>query len=228
MDLTTNYEHRYYGNSIKRYCDMYKIISDRVSKEQKGLDVGIFPGFFTFTLKDLGYNIQGMDLHPENLNEEIKKTIKVTKADIEAGNLPFKDNTFDYVLLLAVIEHLRINPLQTLREINRILKPGGTFFVQTPNLLKWSTRVKMFLGFGLPDSPYKVFNMLDTQGYLGHLRLYSMLELIEVLEKTGFKVQEKQYFSVCPRSSFLIKLLNKVLGVVPSLRSQLCVVCKKI
>lgn len=46
---------------------------------------------------------------------------------------PFKENTFDYVTMLAVLEHL-IQPNKALTEVHRILKPRGTLIITTPHL----------------------------------------------------------------------------------------------
>ena len=46
--------------------------------------------------------------------------------------LPFRDGAFDGVLMIHVIEHLRC-PYQTLIEVRRILKPGGSLTIVTPN-----------------------------------------------------------------------------------------------
>lgn len=56
-------------------------------------------------------------------------------ADVhgDAQCLPFRDSSFDSVLALDVLEHLR-NPGEAMREIQRVLRPGGTLIVQTPFL----------------------------------------------------------------------------------------------
>ena len=55
--------------------------------------------------------------------------LEVNNAILETANLP--DESADVVLLNHVIEHLD-DPLQTLQEVNRILKPGGHFVIETP------------------------------------------------------------------------------------------------
>jgi len=47
-------------------------------------------------------------------------------------NLPFKDNYFDCVSLMEVIEHLW-DPTQAMKEIARVISPGGKLFLTTPN-----------------------------------------------------------------------------------------------
>jgi SAM-dependent methyltransferase len=59
-------------------------------------------------------------------------------------DLPFRNESFDLVLMLEVIEHLPDIP-HTLREIARVLKPGGTAIVTTPNRLNVISRIHYLL-----------------------------------------------------------------------------------
>ena len=52
-------------------------------------------------------------------------------GELFEGRLDFEDNFFDYVTMLAVIEHFH-DPLVVLREIRRVLKPSGRFIFTTP------------------------------------------------------------------------------------------------
>lgn len=54
-----------------------------------------------------------------------------TIHDIEDTPLPFKDNTFDYVLCNDVLEH--VNFVKVLKDIHRILKKGGICEIRTPH-----------------------------------------------------------------------------------------------
>ena len=58
----------------------------------------------------------------------------------ESDNLPFPNETFDFVLFTAVIEHL-YNPTKILNEINRILKKEGIIIISTTN---YNHQVKEF------------------------------------------------------------------------------------
>ncbi|MDO8433176.1 MAG: class I SAM-dependent methyltransferase [Candidatus Binatus sp.] len=59
-------------------------------------------------------------------------------------DLPFRDSRFDLVLMLEVIEHLADIP-HALGEIGRVLRPGGTAIVTTPNRLNVSSRIHYLL-----------------------------------------------------------------------------------
>ena len=57
------------------------------------------------------------------------------KVDIvsEGDDLPFKDNTLDYVISSHVIEHY-FDPIKALKEWNRVIKPGGYIFTIAPHV----------------------------------------------------------------------------------------------
>ena len=53
---------------------------------------------------------------------------------------------FDAVIMIALIEHL-IDPLGAMRQIRKLLKPGGFVYVDTPNIAKYSRRLKLMAGY---------------------------------------------------------------------------------
>jgi predicted SAM-dependent methyltransferase len=68
----------------------------------------------------------------------------VTQASLDA--LPFPDSSFDYVLCLDVLEHLTYEEQpRALKELHRVLRPGGELFVSVPNLAHLQSRVQFLL-----------------------------------------------------------------------------------
>lgn len=63
------------------------------------------------------------------------RDIRLAALDIyEADRLPYEDNFFDVVTMLAVFEHIRVDRLTMLiTEIHRVLKPGGSYVMTTPS-----------------------------------------------------------------------------------------------
>src|ERR1041385_1238715 len=70
----------------------------------------------------------------------------VAIVDLNSQPLPFEDNRFALVTCAETIEHLE-NYRQTIREIYRVLKPGGVAVITTPNILNLRSRVR-YLNFG--------------------------------------------------------------------------------
>jgi ubiquinone/menaquinone biosynthesis C-methylase UbiE len=79
------------------------------------------------------YPFVGVDLDLENLRAQRHTEWRV-QAD--ANHLPFRSECFNLITANMVVEHLR-NPELTFRELNRVLAPGGTIVLHTPNLTNY-------------------------------------------------------------------------------------------
>lgn len=151
------------------------------------LELGGAPGNLMILLKSLGYDVRGVDIDPSRFQRVLEKHgVSMDRSDVEAEPLPFPEDTFDVVLCLEVIEHLRINPLYALREAFRVTKPGGHIFLSTPNITPVH-RLLFLLGTDYQDDPVREFSKLERVGHMGHLRLYSLAEVRRFLEFVGFE-----------------------------------------
>ena len=110
---------------------------------------------------------------------------KVDKADLNTEGLAYPDNTFDLVTTTEVIEHLE-HYRETLREIFRVLKPGGLCVLSTPNILNINSRLR-FIWFGYWNlfGPLPVRNSaLYSTG--GHINPVSYFYIAHSLMDAGF------------------------------------------
>jgi 2-polyprenyl-6-hydroxyphenyl methylase/3-demethylubiquinone-9 3-methyltransferase len=98
------------------------------------LDVGCGAGFLSNRLAAEGFSVTGLDLSEESLKVARKhdSTQKAQYVSGDAYKLPFADQSFDVVTAMDFLEHVD-NPLQSIQEISRVLKPGGLFFFHTFN-----------------------------------------------------------------------------------------------
>ena len=112
---------------LSRYTtcfDLLELEENRGGGERRLLlELGIGSGFTLPYLSQKGYSIVGIDIHPNlplvsNAYSEISKQY-LTKAD--AYHLPFKDNTFDVVLAISILEHME-QLERVMFEIKRVLK----------------------------------------------------------------------------------------------------------
>ncbi len=110
---------------------------------------------------------------------------KVDIANLNVEPLPYPDATFDLVTATEVIEHLE-DYRQVLREIYRVLKPGGVCILSTPNILNLNSRLR-FLWFGFWNlfGPLPVKNSaLYSTG--GHINPVSWFYVAHSLLDAGF------------------------------------------
>lgn len=93
----------------------------------KILDVGCGTGFNVGRLRDRGFDAMGVEPAVGMRERALERNPGVI-LDGDAENLPFPDASFDAVLSIEVIRYLA-DPVKSLREMRRVLKPGGTAFI---------------------------------------------------------------------------------------------------
>lgn len=82
----------------------------------------------------------------ENLKIQLNdKRLVTQQIDAEKDIGKFERESFDAIVEIALIEHL-VDPIQHLKEINRILKKGGFVYLDTPNIAKYTARIKLLFG----------------------------------------------------------------------------------
>jgi len=177
----------------------------------KIIDIGCGDGYYSYLLSGLGIqlNLTGTDLNEEALEtakENLKdKNIPLIKADL-MKKLPFPSNTFDKAVMSEVAEHLP-DDLKGLREVYRIIKPGGILALTVPH------QNYPFLWDPVNWLLERIFKTHIKSGFWAgiwnqHIRLYSKDQICEVLEKAGFKVEkaEVQTFWCLPFNHYLINI----------------------
>jgi ubiquinone/menaquinone biosynthesis C-methylase UbiE/uncharacterized protein YbaR (Trm112 family) len=96
------------------------------------LDVGCAQGRSTFKLIDLDIQVVGFDISKEMIRQIIKRADAANYNHrssffvADASKFPFQQMIFDYVLIYGVLHHLP-NPQDALKEVDRVLKPGGRY-----------------------------------------------------------------------------------------------------
>ncbi|MFT6118046.1 MAG: ubiquinone/menaquinone biosynthesis C-methylase UbiE [Candidatus Azotimanducaceae bacterium] len=112
--------------------------------------------------------------------------VSVSVANLNTEGLPFENSAFDLVTCTEVIEHLE-HYRYTLREMYRVLKPGGALVLTTPNILNLKSRIR-FLIFGFHNlfGPlhFRESNLHSTGG---HINPVSFFYLAHSLVDAGFQ-----------------------------------------
>jgi len=170
--------------------------------------------------------VEGLDLAPARLDTAIAAlALPVRAVNIETERLPHADGSVDLVLFNELFEHLRINPIATLREVLRILRPGGTLLLSTPNLLSLGG-LRNLLWRGRAASAvsalYDEYAKLQTHGSMGHVREYTPVEVTEFVTRVGFTVEE-----VVHRGRYRVPAAHAITRALPRLRPFFTVVARR-
>ena len=181
-----------YASHRNRYAsDAKQILRNHAGGEL--LEIGSAPCHSTALLTLLGIRVVGVDLRPRRCAKLVQRYgLDVRQCDIEREALPFADASFPTALLAETLEHLRVDPLFTLSEINRVLEPGGRLLLTTPNLYALQNIARFLLGRGITDGLTE-FAKLRHIGHMGHVREYTHGEVRRLLHAHGFEIRERDF-----------------------------------
>lgn len=173
-----------------------KHVLDRDFKNKTAIDIATGSGYAAIEMAKLGMKVIATDLSPyaiKNLRKyqrEMKlKNMKLIVC--KAEKIPIKDNSVDYLLANAIIEHIP-DEEKTIREWKRILKPNGKMFITVPIRFKF---VWPFL--------WPVMFFYDKR--LGHLRRYDL----EILQKR-FALKTTKFFY----TGHFVKVLGVLISIL--------------
>jgi SAM-dependent methyltransferase len=134
------------------------------------LDAGCGGGRHCFGAAERGANVVWLDLDVEGLR--IALGGGVLRGDV--FRLPFPDHTFDRVICAEVMEHVHGYP-ETLQELARVLRPGGTMAVTIPT----ATTEHLYLRL---SNEY-----FESPG--GHIRIFQPRVLARAMARAGLRVE---------------------------------------
>lgn len=140
------------------------------------LDVGCGYGFFLKLVRDSDWESYGVEISEKTANYARQKLgLNVFRGNLREAK--FEDRFFDVVTFWYVLEHVP-DPLEQLREANRVLKEGGLVIVRVPNM---NVRIDRILSkFGRWAQPFYLINPPR------HLFDYTAQTMREMLIKAGF------------------------------------------
>ncbi len=188
------------------------------SETGKMLDVGCGPAVFTIDLAGMGFRVFSVDLSHTMVRTARSNTARIPEAakhfaQAETCHLPFKSDTFDCAICIGVLGYL-LDAAQGLKEIHRILKPGGCAVVQisnrwcpTPYVHRWLRSVHhLFKSSVIVDEPHAF-----------RLTKYSPKGFSRLLESAGFRSQNQAFYDFNPP---LLEVISPALALKATRRLQ--------
>ncbi len=170
-------------------CDILLAMQSLGSKNLTGLNL------FSFDRQWLSN-----DLYYEQYFGDSAGKIKYVVCDIDTELFPFRDSSYDVVLLMDVLEHLH-DPERVLFECHRVLSPGGLMAMGTCNMANLRNRVFAISGRSVyyPLDEWLGNSQRISNGkfrrFIGHIREYTMEEIDYILRRYGFQVLLKRYYA---------------------------------
>ncbi|MCZ6601683.1 MAG: class I SAM-dependent methyltransferase [Planctomycetota bacterium] len=161
-------------------------------------EIGASDGEFLHHLQEVGdWQLSGVELDPEMVERARAKGLDIRHSTFEQAGYPAE--SFDLVVMSHLIEHVQ-DPVETMAETARTLKPGGCVVGETPNIASWDYKIfgRFWGGFHVPR----------------HLYLFSGETLRRLLEKAGF--EEIRLIHAVQPSHWAIGVQNFLRGRNPS------------
>ena len=147
---------------------------------ERVLEVGFGAGVTFQNLHESYEEIHGLDLNASV--KDIMAAFKARQIETHLQNgsvlsMPYADNSFDTVLLISILEHLKpVQQIQAFREIRRVLKPGGQAIYGVPIECRFMVLMFRLLGCNIREHHFStekdVFNAADS--VLDKVRLVQM------------------------------------------------------
>ncbi len=143
------------------------------------LDVGCGRGLLLRAFRDRGWDVLGTEMS-ETSAAYPRDTLKLPVRVGDLAGMNFPDGLFDAVVMWHVLEHVT-DPRAIVREVSRVLRPGGIFLVGVPNFGSFEARMCDDKWFHL-DVPR-------------HLIQFTPDALRGALEEAGFTISDTSFFA---------------------------------
>lgn len=155
------------------------------------LEIGtshLIPLALEMLFPDLEVFVTDFDLDKETIGDitislnGFSKVVHCARVNIEDDPLPFIDESFDFVVCSEVLEHMEVDPMYMLSELNRVTKTDGQLLLTTPNAVSTWSITKMLRGV----EPYFYMQYRHNRSLYRHNYEYSIHSLMQVLKAAGF------------------------------------------
>jgi SAM-dependent methyltransferase len=222
------------SETVRRQASLVAQLAGRARRPVRVADMGCGDGIVTAAIvaacrstPGADARVVGLDWSATALGHAAGRGLVVARASADGLGLPLAPSSQDVVVMSELIEHL-VDTDGALREARRVLRPGGSLVLSTPNLAAWYNRVLLAFGVQPVFTEVSLHGIYGRPGHevAGHLRVFTRRALAELLAANGFSeitISGAPYHDV-PRA---MRWLDRFLCRFPSLSSILVAVARE-
>jgi len=157
-----------------------------LDKGDRLLDIGCGDGTLGYFAKNKYEEVYGVDISEKALKIAEKRGIIIRRVNLNEEKLPFKNDYFDAITCLDVIEHV-FEPRELVKEISRVLKISGVLIISAPNIRYLPHLFSLIVNGRFPKTSD------DTEHWDGgHLHYFTFKDIEDVFKECGFKIIMKK------------------------------------
>jgi len=192
----------YYATHRKRFLQTARFIPHAANDGARALELGA-TGLFQVALGSVfGYApVLGTHVTSDVERKRYRRSFEIGRhktsnllvsIDLESDIYPFEDASIDFILCGEVIEHMDVDPMFMLAECNRILKPGGSLLITTPNCCSARNFWKIAQGY----RPHFFMQYERSRNPYRHNIEYDVHSVVQLLRAAGFAPTSVETFDV--------------------------------
>jgi SAM-dependent methyltransferase len=203
------------------------------------LDIGSGPMETTAVFAQLGYECCAVDDLSDpwhRRNDNLEAIIQFSKQmgidfhlqSYDDYSIPFLHDSFDIVILNAVIEHLHESPRNILNTAGSFLRTDGLICVTMPNSVNLRKRLSVLRGLSNYPPIDQFFHCCGR--WRGHVREYTLGETVYICKMAGYEVLTATTFEEIAYDrlgGLVLQLYLLLCQIIPTCRSALCVIARK-
>ncbi|MBA2358097.1 MAG: methyltransferase domain-containing protein [Actinobacteria bacterium] len=231
-DPDWGYERSFFLDNELRYTKMHRLLRESLGDlaGRRVLDLGCCRGLLLERFRAYpGIELVGLEIDQEETRlaqrrglNPVRHHINRFDGDRMVASLPFVAESADIVLAGEILEHI-VDTEGFLREIRRVLVPGGAVCLSTPNILWLKHRLGVLRG-RYPDALDYRLRYGDD---FGHVRLFGPEQLRSLLAETGFsdvRVVGKRLGPISSLETLAAAVLDRAADRLPGLSDNLIAV----
>lgn len=155
------------------------------------LDIGCGAGSVTAELARRGHVVHGIDILPAAVDRARGRGLLARTHDVQQG-LPYDDHAMDAVVALDILEHV-LDPLALLREIHRVLRPGGFVVTALPCHFDILQRIRTLFTGSVVSYEHLAYDPRLTAWDYYHVRFFTQREAAAFVTSTGLEIEAREH-----------------------------------